>query len=126
MKSLFKFFAPVVFAIAAACSGGGTGPGDVVESFNMALAEGDVDTAIEHIQPSQRETIRPKLNMIAPMAATQLEQKGGIDSIEVTNEQVEGDTATVAYTVHYGNGEEAEEEDTLTRVDGTWYVGMQG
>ncbi|WP_298015891.1 DUF4878 domain-containing protein [uncultured Parasphingopyxis sp.] len=129
MKNLFKFFAPVLFAVAAACSGGGGGgPGDVVEDFNMALAEGDVDAAIEHIQPSQRDAVRPKLEMVAPMAASQLEAQGGIDSIEVTNEEIseDGNTATVSYTVTFGNGETSEDQDTLTMVDGTWYVGMEG
>jgi len=125
MKLLFKLLAPLLFAFAVACSGGGSGPGSVVQEFTTAISEGDSDAMLEHIAPSDRETLRPKLGLIASLAAQQTEQRGGLDSVEILSEEVDGDTATVTYKTHYGDGTEEEDSATLTQVDGVWYMAIQ-
>lgn len=124
MKRLFKLIAPLLFVYAAACSGGGSGPGAVAEEFATAVSNGDGDAMLEHIAPTEREAIRPKIGLIASLAAQQTEQRGGLDSVEILSEEIDGETATVRYKVTYGNGSEEEESMDLRQVDGVWYVGM--
>ncbi len=124
MKRLFAFLIPLFFVLAAACSGG-SGPGAVVQDFNTAIAEGDSDAMLEHIDPAMRETLRPKIGMVASLAAQEARNKGGLESTEILSEEVDGDQATVTYRSNFGDGSSEEDTATLRQVDGVWYMQLE-
>ena len=46
--------------------------------------------------------------------------KGGLKSIDIDKEQINGDTAKVAFTLRFGNGETKSGEMQCVREDGDW------
>ncbi|WP_299328601.1 DUF4878 domain-containing protein [Parasphingopyxis sp.] len=125
MNRILAFLAPLLLVFAAACSGGNSGPGATVEAFQTAIAEGNEEAVIEHIEPDAREMFRPKMGMIVSLASQEANRRGGFDGIEILSEEVEGDTATVRYQSNFGDGTSEEDEATLTRVDGVWYISVE-
>src|SRR5581483_10823278 len=55
-------------------------------------------------------------------ASKWIRMQGGIASVDTTNEKIEGDTATVAYTVRWGNGRSDSETMKLVKENGVWKV----
>lgn len=125
MKRFFTLLAPLLFVYAVACSGGGNGPGDVVEDFNTAIAAGDSEAMLEHLEPTAREAFEPKAGMIVSLAAQQAERRGGFDGVEIVSEEIDGDNATVTYRTSFGDGTSEEQTANLRRVDGVWYMAME-
>lgn len=125
MNRLFALLAPLLLVFAAACSGAGSGPGATVEAFQTAIAEGNQDAVIEHIEPDAREMFRPKMGMIVSLAAQEAERRGGFSGIEILSEEIEGDSATVRYQSNFGDGSSEEDEATLKQVDGVWYISVE-
>lgn len=114
------------FLLALACSlltlvgCGGSGPGDRVKEFNHAMADGDAET-VKEIAPVLGTMLSDdKLTEMVESAAEDTKDKGGIDSITIDDETIDGDTARVTATVTFGNGESETDTIDLKKVDGEW------
>ena len=62
--------------------------------------------------------------MIAAMQQ-EVSSKGGITAIEIDREQIMGDTATVDFTIRFGNGTARSNQTHCIRENGVWKVTMK-
>jgi len=96
-------------------------PSDVVTKYYRAMEQGDVDAALSHYRPDHREEIRRMwLEGRAEILRKNLEQQGGIKRIEIPEEEIDEDTATVQYRITFGNGETVSSRSHLVKIDGRW------
>ncbi len=105
--------------------GGSAGPGETVKELTYAMEAGDVDT-VKKIAPGLAGMMgEDKLKGIVTEASAEAKKKGGIKSIEILEEKIDGDVATVKHKVTWGNGDVEEEEGKMTKnADGDWIVSM--
>lgn len=104
--------------------GGSTGPGDTVKELNYAMEKGDLDT-VKKIVPGLAGMMGDeKLKAMMTEASAEAKKKGGIKSVEILKEEINGDTATVEHKVTWGNGDEETETSELAKVDGQWIISM--
>lgn len=114
----------LVCSFALVGCGGSAGPGDTIIEFNKAMESGDAET-VKRIAPGMAGMVgEDKLKGILTEASAEAKKKGGIESIEIIKEEINGDTATVEHKVVWGNGEEEEDTTKLSKVDGQWVVSM--
>ena len=106
------------------CGGGsgGSGPGDVVKRYVTALGNGETEKALNCIDPAKRKTAEPLIQFGAETAAAFVKSGGGIDSITVLNEDIQGDKARVGYQTKTKNGRESRKALNAEKINGTWYV----
>lgn len=106
--------------------GGSAGPGETVEKLTYAMEAGDVDTVKEIVPGLAGMMGEDKLKGMVTEASAEAKKKGGIKSIEILEEKIDGDVATVKHKVTWGNGDVEEEEGQLTKnADGNWIVSME-
>lgn len=104
--------------------GGSAGPGDTIVELNHALEAGDAET-VKKIVPGMAGMVGDdKLKGMMTEASAEAKKKGGIKSIEILKEEINGDTATVEHKLVWGNGDEDQETTELSKVDGQWIVSM--
>jgi len=110
---------------------GSDSPGDVVKKIIRATEKGDADEMISHLVKKERDLFNtntpqgsPKKMIEQKMAegSKEAKQKGGVSSIDIKNEKIEGDTATVDFVVKMGNGETDPGTMKLVKEDGKWKV----
>lgn len=123
MKHLFTLLL-MLCPIAMVGCGGPAGPSDTAKQFLTAMEENDVDK-VKELAPGMGMLGDQKLPAAISMAATEAAKKGGIEHIEVTDEQITGNTAIVKFVVNYGDGtSDDEEEMELVKVKDKWTVSM--
>lgn len=65
---------------------------------------------------------RTGVAMFSGVYASGWASEGGLDSVEVLSEDINGDYATVAARFHFGNGSTEELTYRLTREDDVWKI----
>lgn len=107
----------------AACSGGPQSPSDVADGFYGALKAKDAEKAVTYFPPSTLEQpgAKEKILGLLKQAMTDAPE---IQSYEIVDENIDGDSATVE--VKYTNEDGSEESETvkLIKEDENWYVTM--
>lgn len=105
--------------------GCGAGPGDRVKEFTYAMEEGDTET-VKEICPGMAALLPgEKLDGMVKEASIDAKAKGGIESITIDEETINGDSATVKATVTWGNGDSETDEVKMAKVDGEWIMSME-
>jgi hypothetical protein len=130
MKKLIYFvLAIAVVGVMASCGGGGAStPGAAAKMYMEAAAAGDYEKFIDGMYvdpestPEELEDMEQQKTMllasIEEKGTEDIEEMGGIKSIEVVSEEIaENGLATVILKVTSGNGE-TEEEPMKMRYDG--------
>ncbi len=101
-------------------------PGETTKEFMEEYAEGNIDSALEMLKGYDDATEEEKEKVKTYMSEGQkeLEEKGGVESIEILNEDIneEGNMADVNLKTTYGNGETEEYSQKAEKVDGEWMV----
>lgn len=112
--------------VLCSCSGGGQ-PSSVAKAFFDAVDAGDSEKAISLFAPELREdeTMSGKLGFIVGAGISEVEEKGGVQSFEVLEENIGEDQATLNFKVTYGNGDEESDEMKCVKVDGKWYLTLE-
>jgi len=93
------------------CGGGGSSPSTVVKRLYTAIEKGDTKAYNELMTPEAASM----MIMFGEKAKGQVEKTG---KIVKTEEEIDGDTATVKVTFEDGNTEDFE----LVKKDGKWKV----
>lgn len=121
MNRLLMGLMAVLMLVMVGC---GAGPGDRVKEFTYAMEKGDTEK-VKEVAPGIA-TIIPadKLDGMIKEAAADAAKKGGVESITIDEEKIEGDTATVKATLKWGNGETETDDFKLSKVDGDWIIVM--
>lgn len=117
--SILVFTAAVLAAVSLGC--GGPGPGDAVEKFQRLVEEGSVEEASEMVSGEVLAVIpREKLKGALTNQTREISKKGGIASIDILSEELQGNTATVVVSTTMGDGSKDEQTIQLTKIDGEW------
>lgn len=116
-----SLLALVVLAATFASGCASSGPASAVLDFYDALEDGRIEDAIELISSDMRGELPPaKLREGLQSVAQQIIKLGGIEEIEVTEEEVTGEVGRVTVRIELGNGEESVDTTRVVREDGNW------
>jgi hypothetical protein len=108
----------VLAVLTLAC---GRSPGSTVKEFYEAVSKGRTDDAIELVSAQVVNSIgRDKLRLGIQNSAQQILNKGGVKDLEITEEKVSGDVASVTIIIKYGNDTQEIENVRLVKEDGNW------
>jgi hypothetical protein len=107
----------------------GSSPGDVVKTMAINLQEENYDAVVDlYINKNGEELTeeeKAKVKAFLPSAKEEMDEKGGIKEVIITEETIseDGKTATVKSNIVYGNGDESKTERTkLVNVNGDWRI----
>lgn len=104
--------------------GGGASPGDTVTQFARAMEAGDAEKMKELCPDLEKTLGSGMIDKMATQMKDEAEANGGIDSITIDKEEINGDTAKVTATVTNGNGDSNTEDFELKKEDGKWVIVM--
>ncbi|MEM9108971.1 MAG: DUF4878 domain-containing protein [Planctomycetota bacterium] len=123
MKQLLTALMLVCSFALIGCGGGSAGPGDTVKEFAEAMEAGDTEK-VKELAPAMGMA-GEKLDGMVQTAAMEMKEKKGIKEIEIVEEKIDGETATVKAITHFGDGTKEEGEPMkLAKIDGKWVIDM--
>jgi hypothetical protein len=101
-------------------------PSETVQEFTRAAVAGDADgmLRVTSSKAPGMDRMRLGLRLGAADIAKQFQEKGGIDGVDVLDQQIDEQrgTAKVTATTRYGNGQSATEIIDLVLEDGSWKI----
>lgn len=103
-----------------AASSGPT-PGETVEQLARAMEAGEGETVAE-LMPAFKANLGEQFDETIQLIADNAKQNGGIASITIDKEEVDGDSATVNATLTNGNGISSVDQFELIKKDGAWII----
>lgn len=120
----FALFTLLITAamMTSSCSLFSSGPGGVVEKFYRYVEKGELEAAKNLFAKQIKETMGGKIMAGLAGETNKIKDKGGIKSIEIKNEEINGESARVATRVVYGNGADKNEDTKLIKEDGAWKI----
>ncbi len=114
-----------LLALSLGLMGCGSGPGDQVKAFVQAMEDGDADK-LKALSPGiSRGLPDEKLDGLVTQAAVDMKKLGGVESVTINDEAIDGDIAVVSYTINYGDGSTVEDEIELVKIDGDWVITVE-
>lgn len=127
IKNFIKFsilgFLAVLFV---ACS---EAPSDVAKNFTQDLYDGKGDKLATYIslgkeanEAGVKEMLNGKMQMATADALKRASAKGGVDKIEVANETIKGNNASVEIKVSFKDGSNKIERFKLSDSEGEWKI----
>lgn len=123
MKTRFRIVTWITlvmaFTVLAGCGFGG-GPASTASNFLRDLERGNIDSAKDYFAADVRANFSSKLTPAMTQASREITERGGIDSIKVTKEEINGELADVALEVTYGDGTSKTEQFKMIKEDGEW------
>ncbi|HUK84203.1 MAG TPA: DUF4878 domain-containing protein [Verrucomicrobiae bacterium] len=127
MKRMLNVFLCVVgcwllFGCGSGGGDGGNSPGDVVKRYGKALANGDTETALNCIDPAKRKDVAEMIQMGAAIASAFAKEEGGLESVTILNEDIQGDQARLGYQTKTKKGGVRSDVAHVEKINGTWYV----
>lgn len=104
-------------------TGCGGGPGSTVEKFFEAVGAGEIDEAITYLSNSTIQTLgTDKWKAVLSDLTRAINEEGGIKSVEILDEAVTGDLATVTFSLRMGNGSEDTDSVELFKENDNWKI----
>lgn len=125
-KFAYLFVIGLVGVVLNAC--GSSEPKDIAVSFIKDMASGNGESLISYFdvpkEQGAKEILDGKLKMAADNEAKNAKSKGGIDKIEVLNENITEDKAFVEITITYKDGTQERDSVRFKKVDGNWKIAI--
>ncbi len=122
-KNMTVLLGAIVCWLLIGCGGGGgSGPGDIVKKYVVALGEGDAKTALTCIDPAKRKAAEGLIQFGVSTASAFTKKEGGVDSVAILNQDIQGDRARVGYQTKTKSGREHRASLSAEKIKGTWYV----
>lgn len=124
MKKILSVLSFALVALAfVSCSK--NSPEGVVKEYISCLKNGQYEdvVALCHFKKELTDKERQEYaDLLRNKMAADLEKKGGISDVVITNVDMaeDGESATVSYTIKYGNGSAYGNADKVVKVDGKW------
>jgi hypothetical protein len=114
-------FTLIGLIFAAAGCGLFSSPSRATKNFYGYVEAGNMDKAMELVSTQTKNSVsQDKLRAGLGEATRAIKQHGGIDSIEVTKEDITGDIANVIGTIKYKDGTSENINQKLVKEDGDW------
>ena len=94
-----------------------------VKDFYGKIEAGKLESAMELLSNSTRSQVSAdKMKQSLQQGTRQIDAKGGIKKIEVTEEKEIGETASVTVKITFGDGSEEINQSSLIKEDGKWRI----
>jgi hypothetical protein len=113
----------MIFTLLLILSGCGlfSSPGKTTKNFYRAVEAGKLDQATKMVSSKVKSGMGDqKMRTMLSEATRKIREHRGIDSIEITSEQVTGDVADVSGTIKYSDGTSENFNQKLLKEDGDW------
>lgn len=126
MKPLFKLIIVAIFSslLISACGSGSSDPKDIIRDFYSKAEANDVDGVLDMMSKDTKAMIqREKLEKGLNEKSEEIKEKGGISSIEFTDEKVKEESIDYKVKLTYGDGSTSTDKAKLVKEDGEWKVG---
>ncbi|MCB0196671.1 MAG: DUF4878 domain-containing protein [Anaerolineae bacterium] len=108
------------------CGFFGSGPSQTAQDFFEAAEAGDSDAVYSMMSTNAiRRFSKDKIDMGIESRARQIQNKGGIQSIEITREDIVENTAVVVVDITYGNGQVETETVPMVKENGEWHIDVE-
>lgn len=111
-----------VLIVSAGCGLFSSGPGQTVKNFYYAVESGKIDEARNLLSAQVAAAYGAKLSQALVQASEDIKQRGGITSIDILTEDVNGDIANVTSKTTFGNGQSTTDASRLLKEDGEWKI----
>lgn len=124
MKQILSFLSLVLVALTfVSCNS--NSPEAVVQEYVADLQTGKYEEAIDLFYFKKNLTDADKQQYVSMMKdkwGKEIEKKGGITGVEITNVSVaeDGNSANVKYILKYGDGTSKDQDSKLLKVDDKW------
>ncbi|MDF7669964.1 DUF4878 domain-containing protein [Orbaceae bacterium ESL0721] len=132
MKKWVATFLIFIFAVMInGCNNSNSDPGAVAKEFYAAVINKDSDKIFKIMYISDDKTTNSlmsksymdsKLNMIINNAASRMEARGGVKSVDVTDVEIKDGNAIATMNVVYNNGTKQTDYVVLHKTDDGWKV----
>ena len=100
-----------------------TGPGNTVQKFFQAVDKGQIEEAMGYLSSSTLQTLgTDKWRAALVEASSQMAAEGGLRSVKIVEENVNGEIAQVTVSITVGDGTEETESIDLIMEDGDWKI----
>lgn len=97
-------------------------PGETVEQLAYAMEAGNGEK-IQQLMPTFKMNVgAAQFDEVVKQVARNAVENGGIASITIDKEEIDGDKATVTATLANGNGGSSVETFTLVKKDDRWVI----
>lgn len=126
MKKILSFLSLVLVALTfVSCNS--NSPEAVVQEYVADLQTGKYEEAIDLFYFKKNLTDADKQQYVSMMKdkwGKEIEKKGGITGVEITNVSVaeDGNSANVKYILKYGDGTSKDQDSKLVKVDDKWKI----
>lgn len=97
-------------------------PGDAVEAFARAMEAGDAAKVKELMPALAALAGNDKLEASVKENAGKMKENGGLKSVTIDKEEIDGDDAKVTATLETGNGKKETDDFVLTKVNDQWVI----
>lgn len=112
----------IVMAGLVSCGKKDAAPGDTVKRMVEKMEKGDLSVSKLLAKDLAALLGDEKLKAAVEEESNKMKEKGGVTSVTIDEEVIEGDTAKVNYTIAYGNGDTESEKADLVKEDGDWKI----
>lgn len=125
MKSLIYIFSAVTLLLCSSCAVNRS-PRTLAKHFYGSIANADYDKALSYTTIADDVDVE-LYHAIMEKVSRSIESKGGVDKIEVVEEQIaeDGQRAVVKLQISYKNGEVADEYCDVVCQDEKWIVDVE-
>lgn len=112
-----------VFLLAILLAGCSVGPRVVVQNFFQAVDNGNIDEAMGYLSTSTIQSLGyGKWQAALIEGSQQMAAQGGLRSINIVNETINGDIAQITFRITMGDGSEETNNVDLVKEDGNWKI----
>jgi hypothetical protein len=123
MKSRKLLVGPgLILAMGLALVGCGAGPGDTIKAWSSAMNEGKYSEVEQYLSKSVLTASKQVGDGAIKQMADGMTNNGTLSKVEIQSEEVNGDSATVKFTVHFKDGSTEPGEVTMVKEEGKWKV----
>ena len=122
-QKLLAIFVLLLFAtFLTGCS---SGPGSTVQKFFQAVDKGKVEESMGYLSSSTIQALgHEKWQAALIEMSNQMSTQGGLKSVDINEETVNGDIAQITVTVIMKDGSEDTDRMDLIKEDGDWKIQM--
>jgi hypothetical protein len=123
MKSNIKILSALVVLVLSmlACALLPSGPGGTVQKFFNSVESGQIQEAKSYMSSSTLQSLgSDKWDAVLVQMSQEISNKGGIDKVDITEESVNGDIATVTTQLTFGDGSTETNVLDLMKENSQW------
>jgi hypothetical protein len=127
MKSNIRILFAIIALILStlACAMFPSGPGKTVQQFFNSLERGEIQEAKSYMSSSSLQSLgSDKWDSVLVQLSQQISSSGGIDKVDITEENVNGDIASVTVQITFGNGTSETSVLDLVKENNQWKLAL--